>query len=96
MVPEALPPVQPENTACHHIQAAHVSPAPGGTVHVEPWPDDDPEPGAATCPTCGRALFPPTASAVLDLLVTAHEALWTAHEAIGTLKAVVERAVVLP
>jgi hypothetical protein len=45
------------------------------------------------CPTCGRALFPPQASLVLDFLVTAQDALGTAHEAIGTLKATVERLV---
>ena len=64
------------------------------------WPDNDPEavppvltPGTAVCPTCGRALFPPQASLVLDFLVTAQDALGTAHEAIGTLKATVERLV---
>jgi hypothetical protein len=65
------------------------------------WSDNDPEPvppgfapGTAVCPTCGRALFPPHASMVLDLLVTAQDALGTAHEAIGTLKATVEKTVV--
>lgn len=75
-------------------QAAHVSPTRAGTVHLEGWPDPDPEPGSAVCPTCGRPLFPPQASAVLDLLLAADEAIGTARAAIGTLKAVVERTVV--
>jgi hypothetical protein len=50
--------------------------------------------GPEVCPTCHRPWFPPTASLVLDLLVTAHEATQTAQECLRTLKATVERTVV--
>ena len=83
---------------------SHPKQHPGTTPlpHVEAaWPDNDPEPvpavcvpGPAVCPTCGRALFPPQASLVLDLLLTAQDALGTAQACIGTLKDVVERTAV--
>jgi hypothetical protein len=74
------------------------TPLPADVELTFPANDDEPvppvlTPGTAVCPTCGRALFPPQASLVLDLLVTAQDALGTAHEAIGTLKATVERLV---
>jgi hypothetical protein len=51
-------------------------------------PGNDPEPGPAYCPTCGRPYFGPASSQLLDLVILTHEQL-------GKIKAALE-AVVIP
>ena len=63
----------------------------GGTVDIELWPHDA-DPGNAICPACHRAALTPSASAVLDTLLAANDAIGTAAQCLKILKDVVERS----